>query len=246
MHKIETHNANIIDTSLFDSTGGTYWVGQVVLNPSFKPVTGKYSTYFKRALKARCPAALLVDQCNDPATPALIKMLFAEVLRCEGSVYNVASTFGATAGYLYQLKKGIRKVEHISDDFAQTVADSLSLPRLVVLYIAGRLTDSMFEELDDIGRQASNHIADIAARAMAMSDQVIAAAIARVEAEEKLVGAARKLDSQNAKPLLADAQFWDGVQAMVERGYGERCEDLLRLQSHLKRLVGSVETGVAA
>ncbi|MEJ5999717.1 DNA-binding protein [Paucibacter soli] len=53
---------------------------------------------------------------------------------------DMASSLGVTPGYVNQLRSGHRQVNQISDKFSMACAAYLGIPRLAVLFMAGRLT----------------------------------------------------------------------------------------------------------
>jgi hypothetical protein len=111
---------------------------------------------------------------------------------------------GVTFGYLNQLSYGRRVPENISDEFAGVVAEVAGLPRLVVMFIAGRVERNLFSELGQAGEAVARHIAESAAKALVDARQDVELAEARVIAEERRVRAARKIPSDVAKALHAE------------------------------------------
>ena len=101
-------------------------------------------------------------------------------------------------GYLNQLSGGGREPENISDQFAALVAEVAQLPRLVVMFIAGRVERSLFSELGQSGEAAAHHIAEMAANALADGRRHGEEAEARVIADERRVRAARKVPARGA------------------------------------------------
>lgn len=60
---------------------------------------------------------------------------------------DMARDLGVTYGYISQLRSGLRKVDQVSDGFAQACARYLGVPRLAVLQLSGRLRpEDFFEE----------------------------------------------------------------------------------------------------
>jgi len=59
---------------------------------------------------------------------------------------DMSRDLGVTYGYINQLRNGTRRVDQISDNFALSCALYLGVPRLTVLFLAGRLTPEDFFE----------------------------------------------------------------------------------------------------
>lgn len=53
---------------------------------------------------------------------------------------ELAGALGVSYGYMQQLRSGLRAVPQVSDEFAAKCAAFLDLPKLLVLYAAGKLT----------------------------------------------------------------------------------------------------------
>ena len=57
-----------------------------------------------------------------------------------GQLLNeMASALGVTYGYINQLRNGIRKVSHISNEFARSCANYLGVPTVVVKLVSGTM-----------------------------------------------------------------------------------------------------------
>ena len=62
-----------------------------------------------------------------------------------GQLLNeMASALGVTYGYINQLRNGIRKVSHISNEFARSCANYLGVPTVVVKLVSGSISLSDF------------------------------------------------------------------------------------------------------
>lgn len=62
-----------------------------------------------------------------------------------GQLLNeMASAIGVTYGYINQLRNGIRKVSHISNEFARSCANYLGVPTVVVKLVSGSISLSDF------------------------------------------------------------------------------------------------------
>ncbi|WP_052712044.1 hypothetical protein [Paracidovorax citrulli] len=205
MFEIDTITNRVLNTTIADSDGGRYWVGQVALALEPKSTAVVLPAELSAAYAAFCPAAVLVEAYHAAQTP-LFRLFIAEALRQEVELPDVARQLGVTVGYLRQLDKGIRRFDQISDDFALSVSTVLCVPRLLVLYIAGRLTEDDFTELDSIGITAANHLADLAERVQQMAKEVVAAATKRIEAEERKSGGRRRLTAASAEQLLREQE----------------------------------------
>lgn len=57
---------------------------------------------------------------------------------------EMASALGVTYGYINQLRNGIRKVSHISNEFARSCANYLGVPTVVVKLVSGSISLSDF------------------------------------------------------------------------------------------------------
>mgnify|MGYP003387465908 CR=1 FL=1 len=57
---------------------------------------------------------------------------------------DMAQALGVTSGYIHQLKSGLRRVEHISAEFAASCARYLGVPTVVVKIISGKITMNDF------------------------------------------------------------------------------------------------------
>ena len=77
-------------------------------------------------------------------------LLMAALVRCASergqSVAQMAEALGYSYPYMNLLMSGLRRVDQVSDDFAQACAVYLRVPRVAVLMMAGRLKpDDFFE-----------------------------------------------------------------------------------------------------
>lgn len=62
-----------------------------------------------------------------------------------GQLLNeMAAALGVTYGYINQLRNGIRKVSHISNEFARSCANYLGVPTVVVKLVSGSISLSDF------------------------------------------------------------------------------------------------------
>ena len=71
--------------------------------------------------------------------------LVAALVACAGErnqiLNDMVRELGVTYGYINQLRNGSRDVTNIADSFAQACADYLGVSRLLVLALAGRVTE---------------------------------------------------------------------------------------------------------
>ena len=71
-------------------------------------------------------------------------ILLAALVQCANSrgiqILDLGAKLGVTYGYINQLRNGIRCVAQIGDEFAQSCANFLQVPRLTVLILAGKMT----------------------------------------------------------------------------------------------------------
>lgn len=77
-------------------------------------------------------------------------LLMAALVRCAAergqSIAQLAAALGYSYPYLNLLMSGLRRVDQVSDDFAQACAAYLRVPRVAVLMMSGRLkADDFFE-----------------------------------------------------------------------------------------------------
>lgn len=78
---------------------------------------------------------------SNPAStdPPLIRVLLKEALRRCHRLNDLAAELGVTYGYISQLRTGIRRTEHISQEFATACARYLGVPPVLVKLSAGRI-----------------------------------------------------------------------------------------------------------
>ena len=77
----------------------------------------------------------------------LVKMLFARANELGHQLQEMAAQLGVTYGYIAQLRNGMRKCEHISNQFATSCSGYLGTPRMTVLLAAKHiLPEDMFAD----------------------------------------------------------------------------------------------------
>jgi transcriptional regulator with XRE-family HTH domain len=73
-------------------------------------------------------------------------LLLAALIQCANSrglsILDLAAKLGVTYGYINQLRNGLRGVGQVSDEFTQSCANFLQVPRLTVLMLAGKVTSA--------------------------------------------------------------------------------------------------------
>ena len=74
----------------------------------------------------------------------LIGLLYDECRLRRQECREMALACGVTYGYINQLRNGIRKTEHISQEFAENCSNYLNLPTIVVKLLAGNIRMSDF------------------------------------------------------------------------------------------------------
>lgn len=81
------------------------------------------------------------DELDKPGGK-LIAALVACANERREQLQNMARELGVTYGYINQLRNGKREVVNITDKFAEGCADYLGVSRLLVLTLAGRITEA--------------------------------------------------------------------------------------------------------
>ena len=77
-------------------------------------------------------------------------------------IKDMAMELGVTSGYINQLRHGIRKIEHVSDEFSYAISCYLGVPRMTVLFLSGRLVpEDYFESQEIMSGQISSAMAFI-------------------------------------------------------------------------------------
>jgi hypothetical protein len=216
MFEIDYFTSNIINPIITDSGGTNFWVGQAVVTAEPPAPPLGYSEAFSAAWAAGCPAARLVEQLRACTRP-LVRLVFAEALRQGKSIRELAAQLRVTHGYINQLNAGTRRADQISDDFSRALSEVLQMPRLLVLFVAGRLTVGDLEELDTVGVAAAEHMTEMADLVQRRADDVLAWAATRIEEEEALAGPKRQLTPLDAEQLLEEAEQGAQFEMMRER-----------------------------
>lgn len=84
-------------------------------------------------------------------------MMMAALVQCANerhlSIPDMALAVGVTYGYINQLRNGIRDTTQVSDEFTESCAAFLQVPRLTVLILAGRVKPVDFLPPGDTSRQ---------------------------------------------------------------------------------------------
>ena len=97
----------------------------------------------KRSEPSETPNARVERLYAEDGGPLLGWLMDEAQLR--GQLLNeMASALGVTYGYINQLRNGIRKVSHISNEFARSCANYLGVPTVVVKLVSGSISLSDF------------------------------------------------------------------------------------------------------
>ncbi|MDE2252928.1 MAG: helix-turn-helix transcriptional regulator [Betaproteobacteria bacterium] len=100
------------------------------------------------------PTPIMVDPWSGTVDEKQLKrpggVLMAALVRCAAergqSISQLAEALGYSYPYINLLMSGLRRVDQVSDDFAQACAAYLRVPRVAVLMMAGRLKAEDFFE----------------------------------------------------------------------------------------------------
>ena len=111
---------------------------QPAIDPVFQQDVAKHDSTVKETPKDRVERLYAED-----GGPLLGWLMDEAQLR--GQLLNeMASALGVTYGYINQLRNGIRKVSHISNEFARSCANYLGVPTVVVKLVSGSISLSDF------------------------------------------------------------------------------------------------------
>ena len=111
---------------------------QPAIHPVFQQYDAKPDSTVKETPKDR--AERLYAEDGGP----LLGWLMDEA-QLRGQLLNeMAAALGVTYGYINQLRNGIRKVSHISNEFARSCANYLGVPTVVVKLVSGSISLSDF------------------------------------------------------------------------------------------------------
>lgn len=93
----------------------------------------------------------------------LLAMLLARANELGHQLQEMAMHLNVTYGYISQLRNGLRKTIHISDEFATACALYLNVPRLQVLLAAGKVKpEDIFERPHEVAMSIPHAIEAIA------------------------------------------------------------------------------------
>lgn len=105
--------------------------------PGANPVVHQSDTS-KRSEPSETPTERVERLYAEDGGPLLGWLMDEAQLR--GQLLNeMASALGVTYGYINQLRNGIRKVSHISNEFARSCANYLGVPTVVVKLVSGTM-----------------------------------------------------------------------------------------------------------
>lgn len=93
--------------------------------------------------------ATLTEKEMQLAGSALLGMLYQTANERGHQLMEMAQELNVTYGYIAQLKNGIRKIPHISEEFAENCAKYLGIPRISVLIAAEKLRPADFYQDPD-------------------------------------------------------------------------------------------------
>lgn len=84
-------------------------------------------------------------------------MMMAALVQCANerhlSIPDMALAVGVTYGYINQLRNGLRDTTQVSDEFTESCAAFLQVPRLTILILSGKVTPVDFLPPVDPSRQ---------------------------------------------------------------------------------------------
>lgn len=104
----------------------------------------------------------------------LIRLVVIEAIRRGTTIGRMAQELGVTHGYLNQLESGLRRMDEISPRVEKKFAEVLNLPRLLVQYFAGKLTDDDLAELDSVGAKTADYLCELTERVDSQAREVLA------------------------------------------------------------------------
>jgi len=164
------------------------------------PINSGRSSKARAKWRSRCVVAKMVSKYLDCETPALLRLLFAQAAIREMTMKELASALNVTSGFILQLNSGLKKIDLIGNGLAESVAEFLNLPRLVVLHVAGKNNLTLFSELGVPGDEFYGHLVERANQAFRDADAAI------FEDQSRRRAQARSLEpAPNAKgDVLAD------------------------------------------
>lgn len=221
-------NEKVTNPAVKDQDGGVFWVGRIPFDATDAPRLAGYSDLFNVAFNARCPAAVVIDVYKK-TNVLLIKLIAAEALRQSRNLGEFGRAVGLPPCELALYARERRSVSELPTYIFRTLADKLSMPFLLLQYVAGRLTESDLAELDDLGNKVSDRLCELREIVESRATADVQAALARIEAEESRVAPIR-----NSRPdHFGEANPSDGGM-----GGGEDGE---RLVDWYRRLVDEIE-----
>ena len=233
MHK--STNERVTNLAVKDQDGGVFWVGRIPFDATDAQWLDGYSDLFNAAFNARCPAAVVIDVYRK-TNVLLIKLIAAEALRQSRNLGDFGREVGLPPHELALHARERRNVSELPTYTFRTLADKLSMPFLLLQYVAGRLTESDLAELDDLGNKVSDRLCELREIVEERAATVVQDALARIETEESRIAPIREPRPDrfgNAKPFaggMGGCGDDESVEDWYERVIGEieREELLLR------------------
>lgn len=206
---------NFINWTVKDQDGGTFWVGRFVLDESaMEPLAG-YSDLFKAAYAACCPAAEAVRFYRETEV-LLMRLLAAEALRQSRTLPSLCNAIGISIRELGALARKGADTSRLPYYLYRRLAEALSMPVLLVEYVAGKLVESDLSELDDLGMKVADRLSELKELVVRQADAVVQDSVARIETEEVLAAQVRNSgqlgfpDHTRADEISSDEQDVDG------------------------------------
>lgn len=180
-----------------------------VRQQSSKPAS--VSSPIRRTSRAR--EVILVRRYYSSTQP-LIRLIAVEAIRRGYTIQRMAEELNITHGYINQLDTGIRRMNDISPRMVAAFAEVLSIPKLLVHYLAGKLTEDDLAELDSIGAKTADYLSELTERVESQAKEVLAATVERlceryplvpVETIAAMCGSARQGngDFKSLRPAVA-------------------------------------------
>jgi hypothetical protein len=181
---------NFINWTVKDQDGGTFWVGRFVLDASAAEPLASYSDLFNAAYAACCPAAEAVRFYRETDV-LLMRLLAAEALQQSRTLRSLCNAIGISIQELGALATEQADTSRLPCYLYRRLAEALSMPVLLVEYVAGRLLEDDLSELDDLGMKVADRLSELEELVVRQADAVVQDAVARIEAEELFASRAR-------------------------------------------------------
>lgn len=183
---------NFINWTVKDQEGGTFWVGRFVLDASAAEPLAGYSDLFNAAYAACCPAAETVRFYRE-TNVVLMRLVAAEALRQSQPLRSLCKAIGISIEELGAFAREEANASRLPYYLYRQLADALSMPVLLVEYVAGRLVENDLAELDDLGMKVADRLSELKELVVRQADAVVQHAVARIDAEELFAAQARNI-----------------------------------------------------